>query len=195
MNQLTRTPSCLGATCTKEWTEEELLSLSWTDQSCIKATPRSRLAEKTIEQHHPPFTIGLGVDLASDYGHQSRIPIIEPMTQFISIKSHNTGFISGFCSRGGKHIVVNFKGGGTHILQNRESHFPRGGGESTPWNKPCNTYIVGQLFHTYMYTCLLKITMIISRRWCVPVYVAAYIVEVQWCQSGRLGYINNWTTL
>jgi hypothetical protein len=43
-----------------------------------------------IEPSAPPsiLMIGLGVDLALDYGHQSRKPIIEPMSQVISIKLH-----------------------------------------------------------------------------------------------------------
>jgi hypothetical protein len=52
------------------------------------------------------------------------------------------GFISGFRSRGGKHIEANFKGGGantnpragvqSHIKYYRESQFPRGGGRQHP---------------------------------------------------------------
>jgi hypothetical protein len=66
------------------------------------------------------------------------------------------GFISGFRSRGGKHIAANFKGGGgqPHIKYT-ESQFPRGGKSiqrgggrkhslAPPWNK--------RLIHTHVHT-------------------------------------------
>jgi hypothetical protein len=47
-----------------------------------------------------------------------------------------TGFISEFCSRGGKHMEANFKGGGESHIEYTfigKASFQGGGGESTPW--------------------------------------------------------------